>query len=439
MKVTKNKDEEQQSLAVGNEMAAPVAENLETEHLDNSPEAIEARKLQDVADNSSEALEMQAYQENINYNDADDAPNAEKKNTTGIPDNIKDGIEQLSGISLDDVTVHYNSSKPAEVGADAYAEGTDVYIGPGQEEHLPHELWHVIQQKQGKVKATTKVNGKNVDDRESMEDDATKEGGKALKMKKQDKDSSEEVLDTSPLNGSKTVQRKIKIGDDVYNGWDELERLQKDYHEDVYPNIVNEIPEAVGVDGIKEVLDHKDTFELVPEKEVTAYPNGYRTRAWELTNTIIGETDGNVEQDAGEKGALVERPEEGFSALKIAGLIQCVGIVIEAKNDDGEVVAAVGGHFVTPGSIDDGSINERGMAMINGLRELISKYNGLTFSVQTMVALGKMEGADKSGDYLSGQAAELLIREELDMDGECNVGGPKRLYKLNADGTSSLE
>lgn len=44
---------------------------------------------------------------------------------------------------------------PAELGALAYTQGTRVYLGPGQERHLPHELGHVVQQKLGMVRADT--------------------------------------------------------------------------------------------------------------------------------------------------------------------------------------------------------------------------------------------------------------------------------------------
>jgi len=70
-----------------------------------------------------------------------------KPNNTGLPDNLKSGVEQLSGISLDGVKVHYNSEKPAQLNALAYAQGTDIHVGPGQEQHLPHEAWHVVQQR----------------------------------------------------------------------------------------------------------------------------------------------------------------------------------------------------------------------------------------------------------------------------------------------------
>jgi hypothetical protein len=76
------------------------------------------------------------------------------ENTTGLPDALKAGIENLSGIAMDDVKVHYNSPKPAQVQALAYTQGTDIYLAPGEEKHLPHEAWHVAQQKQGRVKPT---------------------------------------------------------------------------------------------------------------------------------------------------------------------------------------------------------------------------------------------------------------------------------------------
>jgi|GEM_PF-1697515 len=84
-------------------------------------------------------------------------PVQRKENRTGLPDNLKAGIEKLSGLSMNDVQVHYNSGKPTQLQAHAYAQGTDIHIAPGQERHLPHEAWHVVQQKQGRVKPTVQM------------------------------------------------------------------------------------------------------------------------------------------------------------------------------------------------------------------------------------------------------------------------------------------
>ncbi len=111
-----------------------------------------------------------------------------KENNTGLPNNLKSAIENLSGYSMDDVKVHYNSSKPRQLQAHAYAQGTEVHLAPGQEKHLPHEAWDVVQQKQGRVKPTTQLKGKvNVNDYERLEKEADVMGSKALSNKKPNK------------------------------------------------------------------------------------------------------------------------------------------------------------------------------------------------------------------------------------------------------------
>ena len=87
------------------------------------------------------------------------ATEAPRLNNTGLPDNLKSGIENLSGMSMDHVKVHYNSDKPAQLQAHAYAQGSEIHVAPGQEQHLPHEAWHVVQQAQGRVKPTVQVKG----------------------------------------------------------------------------------------------------------------------------------------------------------------------------------------------------------------------------------------------------------------------------------------
>ena len=87
------------------------------------------------------------------------AQRAEKPNNTGFSDNLKSGIENLSGISMDHLKVHYNSEKPAQLQARAYAQGSEIHVAPGQEKHLPHEAWHVVQQAQGRVKPTMQMKG----------------------------------------------------------------------------------------------------------------------------------------------------------------------------------------------------------------------------------------------------------------------------------------
>lgn len=125
---------------------------------DNRHEAIAQRKLQEIANDYS-ATQQPLIQK--------------KENKTGLPNNLKSGIENLSGYSMDDVRVHYNSDKPAQLQAHAYAQGSNIHLGSGQEKHLGHEAWHVVQQKQGRVRPTMQMKGGvNVNDDEGLEKEA---------------------------------------------------------------------------------------------------------------------------------------------------------------------------------------------------------------------------------------------------------------------------
>ena len=106
---------------------------------------------------------------------------APRSNNTGMPDQLKSGIESLSGLAMDHVKVHYNSAKPAQLNAHAYAQGSDIHVAPGQEQHLPHEAWHIVQQVQGRVQPTMQLNGGvPVNDDVSLEQEADVMGAQAL-------------------------------------------------------------------------------------------------------------------------------------------------------------------------------------------------------------------------------------------------------------------
>lgn len=104
----------------------------------------------------------------------------ESQNRTGMPDPLKSGLERLSGMDLSDVRVHANSPKPAQLNALAYAQGNDIHVGPGQEKHVPHEAWHVVQQAQGRVRPTMQMAGVQINDDEGLEREADVMGERAV-------------------------------------------------------------------------------------------------------------------------------------------------------------------------------------------------------------------------------------------------------------------
>lgn len=106
-----------------------------------------------------------------------------KEDSNELPVGLRAGVESLSGQSMSDVRVHWNSDKPAQLQAHAYAQGTDIHLGPGQEQHLPHEAWHVAQQKQGRVEPTTQLKAATlINDDKGLEQEADVMGAKALQL-----------------------------------------------------------------------------------------------------------------------------------------------------------------------------------------------------------------------------------------------------------------
>ncbi len=108
-----------------------------------------------------------------------------RQNHTGMPDKLKAGVETLSGMSMDHVRVHYNSDKPAQLQAHAYAQGNQIHLARGQEKHLPHEAWHVVQQAQGRVRPTMQMKeGVPINDDQGLEHEADVMGAKALTVQR---------------------------------------------------------------------------------------------------------------------------------------------------------------------------------------------------------------------------------------------------------------
>ena len=95
--------------------------------------------------------------------------NSTSQEHSNIPLKIKQHMEKRSSVSLRDVKIHYNSHKPEQLQALAYTQGNQVYLGPGQEKYIYHELGHVIQQKQGRVKPNCIMNKMMLNNQDALE------------------------------------------------------------------------------------------------------------------------------------------------------------------------------------------------------------------------------------------------------------------------------
>ena len=219
------------------------AEKQKSALKDERSETVVQTKLYDIVNRSPRVMQMQALQRMADnrVQNSPFAPIQRKENNTGLPDNLKTGMENLSGISLDDVKVHRNSDKPAQLQAHAYAQGTDIHLGAGQEKHLPHEAWHVVQQKQGRVKPTMQLKGKvNVNDNSGLEREADVMGAKALSLAPTSTEDSSLLIKERTIQNS-LVQRRAFIGEsykaaDAQQGNDEQARLINDVHSRRFKN-----------------------------------------------------------------------------------------------------------------------------------------------------------------------------------------------------------
>jgi hypothetical protein len=147
-------------------------------HITNSPAMLAQRRQ--LQNSFGDAAQLMGPQDEELQAKAETAP---APNRTGMPDSLKSGIESLSGIDMSDVRVHTASPQPAQLNALAFAQGNDIHLGPGQERHLAHEAWHVVQQRQGRVQATQDVAGTAVNDDPWLEREADQMGSKATQLR----------------------------------------------------------------------------------------------------------------------------------------------------------------------------------------------------------------------------------------------------------------
>ncbi len=196
-------------------------------------------------------------------------------NTTGLPRTLQTCVEQLSGLSLADVQVHYHSSQPAEVEALAYTQGTAIYVGPGQEQHLAHEAWHVVQQKQGRVQPTMQAKGIAINDDTGLEHEADVMGARANQMDTstvQKKDLSgihpvEHLFPKTTLSSPGTAPIQRAVGFEFQTEWPIREKKGEDQWESL-PRGVGIFKDASGkLKGAPASLDQRGKFNFLIESD----------------------------------------------------------------------------------------------------------------------------------------------------------------------------
>ena len=164
---------------------------------------------------------------------------AQAKSNTGMPVEVQAKMEKSFGTDFSNVKVHPNSSKASDIGAQAYAQGSDIHMAPGKydpnsqsgQELLGHELTHVVQQREGRVKATTQAKGIPVNDDQGLEKEADNFGAIAARG-----GIVQQNANTSNFGSFAAAQMKVAqltLGDEaeVINA-DDYDEYDEDYYDE---------------------------------------------------------------------------------------------------------------------------------------------------------------------------------------------------------------
>ncbi len=116
-------------------------------------------------------------------------PRVESKasDSNSLDGTVQAKMENAFQEDFSDVKVTKDSDEATQMGAQAFTQGDKIHFAPGNykphstegQELIGHELTHVVQQKQGRVKATTQAKGAPVNDDPALEQEADVMGKKA--------------------------------------------------------------------------------------------------------------------------------------------------------------------------------------------------------------------------------------------------------------------
>jgi hypothetical protein len=310
--VDKSRENKSQTVSHGESQKRSNGEST-FQFVDNRPEAIQMQEMQELANNSSQVAGITQLQAMADNFAVQKPPIQRQENKTGLPDNLKSGMENLSGHSMDDVKVHRNSDKPAQLNAHAYAQGTDIHLGPGQEKHLPHELGHVVQQKEGRVKSTKQLKDKvAVNDDAGLEKEADVLGTKALQMK------TDEPYTKTAQSFSTSAPLQLKVQDEsgeILSRPKVIGLLSKSME-------LGEIFTALKGIDLERAIDPKNDMIFTP-KNIIDYIDGEKISGI----SVLGKSDQN---QAGIMAATAE-PEGGEKAL---GQVETLKATIKNMNEN---------------------------------------------------------------------------------------------------------
>ena len=264
----------------------------------------------------------------------------------GLPDRLRAGVEALSGVDLSDVRVHANSTKPAQLSAAAYTQGNDIHLAPGEEKHLPHEAWHVVQQRQGRVQPTSEESGVPVNDDAALEREADVMGDKAAGGNAQAEARTATHASAPTMSSPVQLKRKGKVTDEhiqnvlakigaadlrgqLAEAWDLIRAHGEAYFDDdittssggydpALQKLIFRIPEKSLFDGSDTTIEKTGIaiHELTHVAEVVANTGGLSNMNYAPNTTQIMETDvGGLKESIDELFEALDKERKVFQAI----------------------------------------------------------------------------------------------------------------------------
>jgi len=172
-----------------------VEEDEEELQMKSNPAQLQVEEDEEELQMKSNPVQLQeeeeAIQTKMTQNQQSNQSSPETHSSTKMPEQVQTKMETSLGADFSDVSIHKDSSKATDVGALAYAQGSDVHFAPGQfkpdshagQELLGHELTHIVQQREGRVSANIQKKGMNINNDPGLENEADQLGKKAANHK----------------------------------------------------------------------------------------------------------------------------------------------------------------------------------------------------------------------------------------------------------------
>lgn len=405
--------------------------------------SVSQHKWSNLESNSPTTKKMKAIQ--MMANDYGNKIIQKKSIQNGIPNPLKSGIEKLSGISMDQVKVNYNSDKPAQLNAHAYAQGNQIHIAPGQEKHLPHEAWHVVQQSQGRVNPTKQLKEKiAINDDQQLEKEADIMGTKAVSLKVDERETQ------SPFKlRPQSIQREVdtssspslpEYAPDETPSWKKIDeettakRLKESSFTQLYDGTLPGLANAVSQIHIKEgLLNDNILLDILKEplesnwfkaKEVLttdSWPGVAKESIPEHTHSI-----GLMQSLVNMRGRVWQKFANQVVAEKIKPALLKKKLATEKLKDlniEGEnfgLKDSVGSESVTS-DIDlsaKGENTELGVAIINEeFRAIYNQEPGAFFDINVYSSDWMFGGKEIE----STKVGEKLVKPKEEFEGEINL------------------